>query len=212
MQNFATLALFAAACFALAVTPGPDMLLIASRSISQGRQAGMATLAGIFLGIYCHASAVALGLSQLFLAVPVAYDAVRWAGAIYLLWLAWKTLRSDGDAWAPGGATASPSLWRVFRQGVTTNLLNPKVALFVLALFPQFVQPEAGPIAVQILILATLFNLVGLLVNGIVILTASRIGRSLSRNPRLARLQRYLLSTVFAGLAGRLALARLPLS
>src|SRR5882757_11121035 len=101
MPDLSTLALFAVACLALTVTPGPDMLLIASRSASQGRASGFATLAGIQVGTYCHALAAALGLSQLFLIVPVAYDIVRYAGAAYLLWLAWKTFRSDGTMLAP---------------------------------------------------------------------------------------------------------------
>src|SRR6478672_9183008 len=101
MPDFATLALFAAACLALTATPGPDMLLIASRSISQGRAAGFATLAGIQLGTYGHALAAAVGLSQLFLAVPIAYDVVRYVGAAYLLYLAWQTVRSTGTTLAP---------------------------------------------------------------------------------------------------------------
>ena len=120
------------------------MLLIASRSMSQGRGAGFATLAGIQVGTYCHALAAALGLSQLFLVVPVAYDIVRYAGAAYLLWLAWKTFRSDGTLFAPTGGLRHFPLGTMFRQGLLTNLLNPKMALFVLALFPQFVRPEAG--------------------------------------------------------------------
>src|SRR4249919_2673658 len=103
MPDFATLVLFAVACLALTATPGPDMLLIASRSVSQGRTAGFATLAGIQVGTFCHALAAALGLSELFLVVPVAYDVVRYAGAAYLLWLAWKTLRSEGTVFAPTG-------------------------------------------------------------------------------------------------------------
>src|SRR5512138_2602985 len=103
MPDISTLALFAVACLALTATPGPDMLLIASRSASQGRAAGFATLAGIQAGTYCHALAAALGLSQLFLLVPIAYDIVRYAGAAYLLWLAWKTFRSNGTIFAPTG-------------------------------------------------------------------------------------------------------------
>jgi threonine/homoserine/homoserine lactone efflux protein len=207
MQDFSTLAVFAAACLALTVTPGPDMLLIASRSASQGRTAGFTTLAGIQAGTYCHAIAAALGLSQLFLAIPVAYDVVRWAGAAYLLLLAWKTFRADGVSFSPSHDLNRHPLWRIFRQGLTTNLLNPKMVLFVLALFPQFVRPDSGSIFVQILLLATLLNLIGLVVNGGMILTASRVGRYFSRKPRFRRLPQYLLGTVFAALACRLAFA-----
>ncbi|SJZ89951.1 Threonine/homoserine/homoserine lactone efflux protein [Enhydrobacter aerosaccus] len=206
MFDLPTLALFAAACLALTLTPGPDMLLIASRSASQGRASGFATLAGIQAGTYCHALAAALGLSQLFLAVPVAYDVVRYLGAAYLLYLAWKTIRSSGSAVAPSAETRRYSVGVVFRQGLFTNLLNPKMALFALALFPQFVHPEAGSVALQILLLATVLNGIGLVVNGTVILTASGLGRILAGRSRLRRAPQYLLGTVFAGLALRLAL------
>ena len=206
MPDFSTLVLFAAACLALTATPGPDMLLIVSRSVSQGRASGFATLAGIQVGTYCHALAAALGLSQLFLVVPLAYDVVRYVGAAYLLYLAWQAFRSAATALAPTAGLRRYPIGSVFRQGLLTNLLNPKMALFVLALFPQFVQPGTGSVAVQIMLLATVLNLVGLLVNGVVILTASRLGRAFSDRSRWRRAPQLLLGTVFAGLAVRLAL------
>lgn len=205
MIDLSTIALFAMACLALTATPGPDMLLIASRSASQGRASGFATLAGIQAGTYCHAIAAAFGLSQLFLVVPLAYDVVRYAGAAYLLYLAWKTFRSSGTPLSPVTGLPRSSIGTMFRQGLLTNLLNPKMALFVLALFPQFVRPESGSVALQILLLATVLNLIGLVVNGIVILTASRLGRALSGWTRFKRAPQILLGTVFAGLAVRLA-------
>jgi threonine/homoserine/homoserine lactone efflux protein len=207
MLTPATLALFSGACFALTVTPGPDMLLIASRSVSQGRMAGFASLAGIQAGTYCHAMAAAFGLSQLFLAVPFAYDALRFAGAIYLLYLAWKTLRAKPQAAA--ALTISPALspGRIFTQGLLTNILNPKMALFVLALFPQFVSLQGGNVAAQILALATVLNLIGLCVNGAVIMSASHIAQRLGARQQPSRWPHYLLSSVFAGLALRLAFA-----
>jgi threonine/homoserine/homoserine lactone efflux protein len=207
MLSLTTLALFAGACLALTATPGPDMLLIASRSVSQGRSAGFASLAGILVGTYCHALAAAFGLSQLFLAVPMAYDVVRFAGAAYLLYLAWKTFRAQGTVLAPNASMSRYPVGGIFRQGLFTNLLNPKVALFVLALFPQFVRPEAGSVALQIMVLATVLNLIGFCVNGAVILMASKLSRKLSAGQRPSRLPQYLLGTVFAGLACRLALA-----
>lgn len=205
MPDFPTLALFALACLALTATPGPDMLLIASRSLSQGRASGFATLAGIQVGTYCHALAAALGLSQLFVIVPVAYDVVRYAGAAYLLYLAWQTVRSAGPAAGPTNGSRRYPLATVFRQGLLTNLLNPKMALFVLALFPQFVEPSAGSIAVQIMVLATLLNAIGILVNGAVILMASGLRGLFATARRLGRLPQYFLATVFVGLAARLA-------
>jgi len=204
MISLTTLALFSAACFALTLTPGPDMLLIASRSVSQGRTAGFASLAGIQAGTYCHALAAAFGLSRLFLAVPLAYDAVRFGGALYLLYLAVQTVRAAGTPTSSQRPQPSYSALRIFRQGLLTNLLNPKMALFVLALFPQFVHPQAGSVVVQILLLATVLNGIGLLVNGAVILSANQLARRLTAQRQPNRLPHYLLASVFAGLAGRL--------
>lgn len=205
MVDLSALALFGVASLALTMTPGPDMVLIASRSASQGKVAGFATLAGIQVGTYCHALAAAFGLSQLFLIVPHAYDAVRYAGAAYLLCLAWKTIRSGAVSISSEGGATRHAIGTMFRQGLLTNLLNPKMALFVLALFPQFVQPEAGSVALQILVLATVLNAIGLVVNGAVILGASRLGRVFSGQGRFHRLPQYFLGAVFAGLATRLA-------
>lgn len=210
MPDASTLALFAAACLALAVTPGPDMLLVASRSAAQGRAAGFMALAGVHTGLYGHALAAALGLSGLFLAVPYAYDAVRYAGAAYLVYLAWQAFRGGGASPDTSPRGTDPARQKVlagqaFRQGLVTNLLNPKVALFVLALFPQFVQPDAGPVAVQILVLASVLNAIGFAVNGAVVLAASRLGTAFTGRNRFGRVPQYLLGAVFAGLAVRLA-------
>lgn len=205
-MDFSTIAMFSLAAFALTTTPGPDMLLLASRSVAEGRVAGLATWAGIAVGTYCHALAAAFGLSQLFLAVPVAYDIVRWAGAAYLLYLAWKAFTAKAS---PEGQIdmrrRDRSLASMFRQGLFTNLLNPKMAIFVLALFPQFVTPEAGAVAMQIMVLATILNLIGFVVNGAVIFAANRASTMLSGSSRLKNLSQHILGTVFAGLAARLA-------
>jgi threonine/homoserine/homoserine lactone efflux protein len=200
-----TLVLFSLACLALTATPGPDMLLIASRSIAQGRSAGFATLAGIQAGTYCHALAAAFGLSELFLLVPVAYDIVRYVGAAYLLYLAWQAFTSNSLLAPASCESQRRSTLSVFRQGLFTNLLNPKMALFVLALFPQFVRTEDGAVALQVMTLATVLNAIGLVVNGIVIVVASRVGASVFSRGSLGRWPQYLLGTVFGGLALRLA-------
>lgn len=203
MIDISTILLFSGACLALTITPGPDMLLIASRSVSQGRRAGFASLAGIQLGTYCHALAAALGLSQLFVAVPLAYDTVRLVGATYLLYLAWKTLGSGSSLQASAGLTAVPTV-RIFRQGLFTNILNPKMALFVLALFPQFIDPHAGSLVAQMLLLATVLNLVGLVINGGLIMAVSSMKSRFVGRQFSARWPNYLLSSVFAGLACKL--------
>jgi threonine/homoserine/homoserine lactone efflux protein len=207
LPDLATLALFTAACAVLTATPGPDMLLIASRSLGQGRAAGLLTYAGIAAGSYLQAFAAALGLSQLFLAVPAAYDALRWLGAAYLAWLCWTTLRAREPLFAPAAGTTRLPMRRIFLQGFLTNLLNPKMALFMLALLPQFLKPEAGSIVLQVMVLATILNLMGLVANGVVILLASRIGHAFANRPHLARWPQRLMGAVFGGLALRLALS-----
>jgi len=139
--------------------------------------------------------------------VPIAYEVVRWAGCAYLLYLAVKTIRSQGAAFAPPAALKRLSGKRIFLEGLATNLLNPKMALFVLALFPQFVDPHGGSMILQMVQLATILNGIGFLVNGSVILLGSHIRGRLSAIKRVPKLPQYLLATVFAGLACRLALA-----
>lgn len=207
MLDLTTLALFTAACAVLTATPGPDMLLIASRSLGQGRTAGFMTYAGIATSSYLQALAAAYGLSQLFLLVPAAYDALRWAGAAYLAWLAWKTLSSPATLFAPTADAPRFPLRQIFLQGFLSNLLNPKMALFMLALLPQFLKPEAGSLLLQVMVLATILNTMGLIANGIVILTASRLGRAIANRPHLALWPQRILGVVFGGLAVRLALA-----
>ncbi len=207
MPTLQTLLLFSVACLALTATPGPDMLLITSRTVSQGRTAGFATLGGILLGTYCHALAAALGLAKLFVLVPAAYDTVRLLGAAYLLWLAVKSFRPGTSPSVSPEQEPPLSHQRIFLQGLLTNLLNPKMALFVLALFPQFLDPARGSVISQTLVLATELNLIGLLVNGGVILLASHLAERFHSTTRRARWPSWLLGSVFLALACRLALA-----
>lgn len=207
MPELSILVLFTTACFAITATPGPDMLLIISRTLGQGRASGFATYIGIAVGTYCHALAAAFGLSELFLAAPMAYDIIRYTGAAYLLYLAFKTINSKPSSSPSPCDKQSYSTLQVFIQGLITNLLNPKVILFVLALFPQFIQPKLGNVTMQILILATILNFVGLLVNGTVILMANKVGQRFSNRRRFKKLPQYLLASVFGGLATRLLLS-----
>lgn len=206
MPDSSTIILFASAALVLTASPGPDMLLIASRSVSQNRMAGLLTYFGIACGTYCHAIAAALGLAQLLKTVPAAYELVRWAGCAYLIYLTIKTLRGDPLAGLSTKSVASMSRLRIFSEGLATNLLNPKMALFVLALFPQFTSPASGSIVLQMLGLATILNVIGFAVNGSVILIIGQAKRGIKLPPKFARLPNYFLATVFAGLAYRLAL------
>ncbi len=198
-------AVFLAAAAALALTPGPDMLYVASRALGQGRAAGVLSAFGVIAGTFVHLGLAAVGLSELFRYSPLAYDLVRYLGAAYLLYLAWRTLRSRADvrAVARGGAAGRR---RIFLPGLTTNLLNPNVALFYLSFLPQFVDPERGSVALQVLILGSCLNGFGLFVKLGVALTAGGLGDWLNRHPRVARAQGWLTASILAGLALRIAL------
>lgn len=204
MIDLQTLLLFSVASAALVLTPGPDMLLIVARSATQGKLAGYMTSLGVAAGSFCHALALALGLSQLFLAVPYAYDLVRYAGAVYLAWLAWQAFTSKDTLTPSGAAPTKRSLWVIFRQGMLSNVLNPKVALFYLALFPQFIVPSQGNVGLQVLVLAVVLNVVGLILNAVIVQVAGSLRQLPRGSQRFAQWPRYVLGTVFGGLAAKL--------
>lgn len=204
MPDWPTIWIFAAASFALAVTPGPDMLLVAARSTAQGRMAGLMTQVGISAGTLIHAIVLALGLSQLFLAVPYAYDVVRYCGAAYLLFLAWQAIKAPKEAKANSSSKNDLPLLDIFRQGLITNLLNPKVAIFFLALFPQFLDPEKGLIGLQVMVLAVLFVAIDFAVHGVMIWIAGSIKSLPIGRWNFKRFSGYFLGLIFTGLAARL--------
>jgi threonine/homoserine/homoserine lactone efflux protein len=200
-----TIALFMTAGLALNLTPGPDMLFVAAQGTSAGRRAGLAAAVGIFLGCLVHIGAVALGLAALLARVPPAYEAVRWAGAAYLVYLGGRALLRPQPL---AGAAATPvRSWRsAMVQGAGTNILNPKVALFFLAFVPQFVDPRRGPAAGQIVVLGMLFNATGLMVNATVGWLASQATEWLRVRPGPGRALQRITGGVFIALGVRLAL------
>ena len=208
MFDFPTLALFLGATLALNVTPGPDMLYVIARSGAEGRRAGIVSALGIAAGTLVHTALVAFGLSRLLLAVPAAYDAVRLAGAAYLIFLGVRSLGRPQRVAAPQEAAPPPAPLRaIFRQGVVTNVLNPKVALFFLAFLPQFVDATRGSAWLQLLALGLLFNVSGTIVNLVVAVLASRAAAwSRRRSARAGAALQRLTGLIFVGLGVRLAL------
>jgi len=205
MPDAHSLLLFAGAGLLLNVTPGPDVLYILGRSLSQGRSAGVLSALGIGAGCLVHVVAAALGLSALMLTLPGAYDAVRLAGAAYLVWLGVKALRSSAGALQVQALTpVSPR--RIFWQGALTNVLNPKVALFFLAFLPQFADPGRGPLAPQLLLLGAIFTVNGTLVCIAFALAASRLGAWLKTRYGVTRLLDRATGLLFIALGLRLAL------
>lgn len=201
-----TLALFLVATITLNVTPGPDMLYVIANSIGLGRKAGVVSALGIGGGTIVHTFAGAVGLSALLMSSAVAFDVVRYAGAVYLLYLGIRSLISKETKVVMSGVRQVP-LGTVFQRGVATNVLNPKVALFFLAFLPQFVDPSRGAVIWQFLLLGTMFNLSGTLVNTIVALLTGYAGDRFANNPGFAWLQRWFTGSVFLALGARLALA-----
>ncbi|MFE5706581.1 LysE family translocator [Rhodococcus koreensis] len=206
-----SVAVFGVAAIALGMvlTPGPNMLYLVSRSITQGRAAGLVSLAGVALGFLCYLAAAALGISAVFSAVPQAYTALKLAGACYLGWLAWQALRPGGSApFAPSRVLPRDSSARLFLMGLTTNLLNPKIAVMYLALIPQFVHPGAGPVWLQSLLLGSVQIVVALTVNALIVCVAGTVATFLSGRPVWLRAQKFVMGSVLGGLAIHLALDR----
>jgi threonine/homoserine/homoserine lactone efflux protein len=198
--------LFVAASVALAATPGPNLVYLVSRTLVQGRSAGLVSLAGTLTGLAAHVLAAAFGLSALLLAVPMAYDAVRLAGAAYLAFLSWQTWRSTGPN-GVGAPVAVANRWRLWRDGVATGVLNPKVALFQLALFPQFVDPS-GNVLAQSLALGATQIVVVMLFDAACVFAASAMRARLAASGAWSRWSRRVLAGIFAALAARLVLER----
>lgn len=206
MLDWQTIWLFGVASFALCVSPGPDMILVAARSAAQGRLAGFLTHLGMAAGSAIHALLLALGLSQLFLAVPYAYDFLRYLGAAYLLYLAWQAFTGRGGFSVQSNTLCRRPLFSIFKQGLISNLLNPKVALFYLALFPQFLQPSLGCVAGQILVLALILQVVGFVVHAFVICLADGSRFLLMNEAAFTKWSTRFLGAVFGTLAARLIL------
>jgi len=199
------LALFAFAVALLALTPGPVWIYLISRTLAQGRRAGYFSLIGVMVGVLVHLLLAAFGLSAVLLAVPRAFDAIKLAGAAYLLWLAWSTVRGAGFSFSPQPLAHVPD--RVlFRQALLASVVNPKVAVFYLSLFPQFVDPGAGPVLLQSLALGVVHVSVSTLIDGALVTVAGALAAWFARKPAWLRIQRWFLGSAFGVLAIWLAL------
>ena len=196
--------LFAFAVMLLALTPGPVWVYLLSRTLTQGRRAGYFSLLGVAAGVVVHVLLAALGLTVVLLAIPFAFDAIKLAGAAYLLWLAISTLRGGGISFSP--QPLDPVADRVlFRQAMIAALLNPKVAVFYLSLFPQFVEPASGSVFAQSLLLGVVHLLVSTAVDGLLVTVAGLLAAWFATRPLWMKTQRWLLGTAFGALAVWLA-------
>jgi threonine/homoserine/homoserine lactone efflux protein len=203
------LLLFALAALIMVLTPGPNMVYLVSRSLCQGHRAGVISLFGVATGFLVHMFIAAAGITAIFMAIPLAYETLRWLGAAYLLWLAWQAVRpgagGGGSPFEPR-ALAAHSSFKLFAMGFLTNALNPKIAVFYLSVFPQFVSPEHGSMFVQGVELGLVQIAVSFCVNLALILCAARLAAWFAKNPLWLAVQRWVMGFVLAGLAVRLAL------
>lgn len=206
MPESSRLLAFALLALGLVLTPGPNMIYLVSRSICQGRLAGLVSLGGVALAFVLYLLSAALGITALLFAVPFAYDTLRLAGAAYLAWLAWQALRPSGRSPLQVRALAPVRPRRLFAMGFLTNLLNPKAAMLYLSLLPQFIDPTRGSVLSQSLALGGTQMAISLSVNALIVLTAGTLAALLTARPRWAALQRGLMGTVLGGLALRMAL------
>ena len=198
MPSAATILAFAGASIVLLLIPGPAVLYIVNRSVSDGREAGLAAVAGLTLGNLAHALAAAAGLSAVLATSATAFSTVKYLGAAYLVYVGVRTLMRRPDAIDPDQPGVSPR--RAFTQGIVVNVLNPKVALFFLSFLPQFIHPENGRPAVQALVLGLVFVGIGFFTDGTYSLVASKLRTVLLRGKTLPFVQRWVAGTVFIGL------------
>jgi threonine/homoserine/homoserine lactone efflux protein len=205
MPSSAALLAFALVSLTMVLTPGPNMIYLISRSISQGRVAGLISLGGVALGFVVYMLCAAFGVTALLFAVPYAYDALRFAGAAYLLYLAWQAVKPNGRSPFQVRKLDFDSPRKLFAMGLLTNLLNPKIAMLYLALLPQFIDPAEGSILAQSVVLGATQIAISVAVNAMIAITAGGISGFLATRPAWLLVQRWLMGTMLAGFALRMA-------
>lgn len=201
-----TVALFFTASVALGLAPGPDNIFVLTQSALHGPRAGLLVTLGLCTGLLVHTTVVALGVAAVFQTSAVAFNGLKIAGAVYLLYLAWQAFRAgavDVNAQSHGPVTGG----RLYSRGVIMNITNPKVAIFFLAFLPQFVDPSADSLTLQIVMLGGLFVIATILVFGSIAWTAGLVGEWLRRSARAQVVMNRIAGTVFVALALRLAVS-----
>ncbi|MDR7040154.1 threonine/homoserine/homoserine lactone efflux protein [Methylobacterium sp. BE186] len=205
MPTSTTLLAFALVALGMVLTPGPNMVYLISRSICQGRAAGLISLGGVALGFVFYMLCAALGITALVFAVPYAYDALRLIGAVYLLSLAWQAVKPGGRSPFQVRDLPADAPRKLFAMGFVTNLLNPKIAMLYLSLLPQFIDPAQGSVLAQSLVIGCVQIGVSVTVNAAIAVAAGSIALFLAQRPAWLLVQRWMMGTVLAGLAVRMA-------
>jgi threonine/homoserine/homoserine lactone efflux protein len=197
---------FLGASVALTIAPGPDNTFVVAQGISRGRKAAVTTALGMCSGISVHTTAAALGISAVLYSSAIAFMVLKYAGAAYLLFLAYKALKERSGTTSSAVADECGS-WVLFRRGFIMNVVNPKVALFFLAFLPQFVVTRSGGVALQMFLLGLVFMVQAVAVFTAIGLLSGSIGDAILKRPRISRLFSWLTAGIFASLGIRLALA-----
>ncbi|HEY0609083.1 MAG TPA: LysE family translocator [Chitinophaga sp.] len=201
------LLIFMLAAFVMVITPGPNMIYCTSRSITQGKKAGLISLLGVACGFLFHIILVSFGLTAVLFAVPYAYTVLKTAGVVYLLYLAWEAVKPGSKSmFETRKELKIDGPLKLFGMGFLTNVLNPKVAVFYLSFFPQFIKPEYGDIFLQSLFLGFTQLSISFVVNATMVLAAARVTQWFSANPRWIRVQKWFMASVLSGLALKMAL------
>lgn len=205
MPEMPSLLTFALVALGLVLTPGPNMIYLISRSICQGRRAGMVSLGGVALGFVFYMLCAAFGITALIFAVPYAYDVLRISGVVYLLYLAWQAVKPGGRSVFAVRDLPADSGRKLFLMGFITNLANPKIAIMYLSLLPQFISPGHGSILSQSLVLGFTQAIISVAVNALIVMMAGQVSLFLAGRPLWQRFQRWLMATVLAGMAVKIA-------
>lgn len=205
MPDFANVLMFGLIALGMVLTPGPNMIYLISRSICQGRRAGLISLGGVALGFVFYMLCAAFGITAFIFAVPYAYDTLRFGGALYLLYLAWQAIKPGGRSAFAVRDLPVDTPKKLFLMGFITNLANPKIAIMYLSLLPQFLSPGHGNVLLQSLMLGSVQISISLAVNVLIVVMASLISAFLVERPLWQMLQRWVMGTVLAGLAVKMA-------
>lgn len=206
MPSLETALAFLSVALLLGFTPGPDNLFVLVQSATRGRKAGLWVVLGLCTGLVVHTLAVALGLAAVFAASATAFTVLKVMGSGYLVYLAWQAWNAPVDE-GPAASAVAPSPRQMYLRGITMNLTNPKVVFFFLAFLPQFVRPEQGPVATQIVWLGMLFILATLLSFGTITFFAAALSQRLRHSAAAQQMLNRAAAVVFLGLAARLALS-----
>ena len=199
-----TLLPFFAASVLLGIAPGPDNIFVLTQSALHGRGAGLVVMLGLCTGLIVHSIAVALGVAVIFQTSAVAFSALKFLGAGYLMYLAWQAFRASAARFE-AELIPEANLWKLYRRGIIMNITNPKVSIFFLAFLPQFADQSRGPISLQLLLLGGVFIIATILVFGGIALLAGTLGKWLNRDPRAQNIMNRVAGAVFVCLALRLA-------